>query len=113
MQHQHQLVIRKQRYANVIKDVTPTPEGTKLAIRLQRFSFSVRVTSVPPRRYDHGRRQARRRHPDDDQAAAFETSTITLGKDGFTPETERLTVKVNNQAYSVALKKGTTPKHSR
>src|SRR5205823_4062296 len=79
------LVLRKQRYANATKAVTPTAEGEKVTIHLPRVAFQVKVTSAPAGATITVGGKVVGVTPTTIKLPAFETSTITLAKDGFSP----------------------------
>jgi len=45
------------------------------------------------------------RPPDTVQLPAFQTVTITLSKEGYGPDTEKVVIKANGQSHHVVLKK--------
>jgi hypothetical protein len=99
--------LKKSRYVSVAKVITPTPEGTKLdVIKLGRAMFSVKVTSAPSGATITVGGRSAGVTPSTIKLNAFETTHVTLTKDGFAPETEPVTPKANNATLHVALKRG-------
>ncbi|HEU0034812.1 MAG TPA: PEGA domain-containing protein [Kofleriaceae bacterium] len=101
------LVIRKPRYVPVLRNVVPTSEGIKLRVALARTTFSVKVSSQPPGATITLNGKSLGVTPTTVRLPAFEASTLTIAKDGFATETQKITPKQNNQALHTQLKKQT------
>jgi hypothetical protein len=101
------LLVRKPRYANQIKDLTPGAGTTQLAVHLSHVMYAVKVTSAPAGATITVGGHVVGVTPTTIKLPAFESSSITLTKDGYAPDSERLGVKQNNQLHHVVLKKGT------
>jgi hypothetical protein len=99
------LGIRKRTYMGVYKLVTPTAEGATLAVKLAAALFSVKVTSVPAGATITVGGKPMGVTPTTIKVPAYAASSITISKDGFAPDTQKLTVKDNNVAHHVTLKK--------
>jgi hypothetical protein len=105
------LDVHKSRYISVVKAVTPTaPTAALDPIRLSHVMFAVKVTSTPPGATITVGGRVAGVTPTSIRLPALETSTITVSKDGYVPDTEPMRVKVNNYAHHVTLKKGVAPK---
>lgn len=99
------LLVRKQRFGNVLRTATPTEEGEKIRITLAKLLFSVKVSSAPAgAAVSVGGKQVAVT-PTTMKLPAFEQSTVTFTKDGFTVETQKITPKQNNQTVHAVLKK--------
>ena len=101
------LYIRKKQYAGVIKPFTANAENTKLNIKLQAAVFQIKVTSTPPGATITVGGKLLGITPTTIKLPAFATSAITLSKDGFTPDTQKLAPRQNNVPYHVSLKRKT------
>ncbi len=100
------LVIRKARFVAQTKTVTPKAEGGKpLKVSLARVTFSVKVSSTPPGASITVAGKSMGFTPTNVKLPAFESATLKLAKDGFAPETQKITPKQNNQTVHTALKK--------
>jgi hypothetical protein len=99
------LLVRKQRFANVIRPVTPTEAGVAMRITLQKLLFSVKVSSTPAGATISLNGKAVAVTPTTMKLPAFELSTVTFSKDGFTVDTQKITPKQNNQTVHAVLKK--------
>jgi hypothetical protein len=99
------LVVRKQAYFTIAKVVIATDAHTPLAFALTRALFSVKVTSVPPGATITVGTKTLGVTPTTVKLPAFQAATITLAKDGFAPDTQKLTIKQNNMAHVVTLRR--------
>jgi hypothetical protein len=99
------LKIYKSKYFGVIKAVTPTSEGVKVDLTLQSAIFAVKVTSVPAGATITVGGKPMGVTPTSIRLPAFSASTIVISKDGFMPDTQKVTPKQNGIAHHVTLKK--------
>lgn len=99
------LLVRKQRFANVIRSITPTEAGAPMRITLQRLLFSVKVSSTPAGATISLNGKSVAVTPTTMKLPAFEVSTVTFSKDGFAVESQKITPKQNNQTVHAVLKK--------
>jgi hypothetical protein len=99
------LVIRKHKFANQTRAVTPTAEGAPLRLALQKLMFSVKVSSQPAGASISVNGESVAMTPTTMKLPAFEASTITFTKDGFSPETFKVTPRQNNQTVHAQLKR--------
>lgn len=97
------VTLRKNRYLSVTKSITPTEAGAKLRATLTRQMFAVKVSSQPAGAAVSVNGKAQGVTPTTIKVPAFETSTITLTKDGYAPFSQRLAAKQNNQALQAQL----------
>jgi hypothetical protein len=101
------LTFRHARYTSVVKAVTPTAEPIKLPIvRLTHVAYAVRVTSTPPAAAITVNGKSLGFTPATIKLPAFETSTVTLVKDGYATDTEKVTPKSNNSTMHFLMKRG-------
>ena len=106
------LKIYKKGYFGQIKTVTPTADGAKVDVALAAATFTVKVTSAPAGATITVGGKPMGVTPTSIKLPAFSASTIVLSKDGFTPDTQKVTPKQNGMAHHVTLKKLTgRPKH--
>jgi hypothetical protein len=104
--------LKKARYTPTTKSVTATGENTKVdAVKLGRAQFLVKVTSAPSGASIAVGGRPMGVTPTTIKLPAYETSRITLTKDGFATETEPFLPKVNGAPLHVILKKGTSRHH--
>jgi len=102
------LLVRKQRFANVVRPVTPTneiTEITKVRVILQRLMFSVKVSSSPAGAAISINGKQVAVTPTTMRLPAFELSTVTFSKEGYAMESSKVTPKQNNQTVHAQLKK--------
>jgi hypothetical protein len=99
------LVIRKARYTAVQRSIVPTTEGTKLRVALVKPTFSVKVSSQPTGATITMNGRSMGVTPTTVRLPAFELSTLTITKEGWTPDTQKIAPKQNNQAVYSTLKK--------
>lgn len=99
------LTIRKLRFANVVRVVTPTEEGAELKVALQKLMFSIKLSSQPAGASVSLNGAQVAVTPSTMRLPAFEVATLVFTKDGFREETSRVTPKQNNQAVHVQLKR--------
>lgn len=104
---QEKLSLRKSRFANTIKSFTPLAgKPNKLTVRLRRDLFQVKVTSTPAGATITARGRQLGVTPTTIKLPAYDTTSITLTKSGYTTETSRVTPRSNNGSHHVTLKKG-------
>jgi hypothetical protein len=99
------LIVRKQAYYTSSKAITATEAHTPVAIALAKALFSLKVTSMPPGATITVSGKTMGVTPTTIKLPAYQATNITLTKDGFTTDTQKLTVKQNNMAHFVALKR--------
>src|SRR6185436_15277861 len=99
------LTFRKARFLPVERAYTPTAEGKPLKVALARPSIALRVSSSPPGATvtTDGRPQGVT--PTILRVPLNEPVTLSLSKEGYATETQRITPKQNNQAVQVTLKR--------
>jgi hypothetical protein len=106
------LTLKKLRYLNTVKTVTANEENTKLdPVKLGRAQLSVKVTSTPPGAAITVGGRSMGVTPTMIKLPAFETSHITLTKDGYATESEPFVPKVNGAPLHVTLKRGSNKHH--
>ncbi len=99
------LALRKARFVAAQRVVTPTATPTRLRVALVKTMFSVKISSIPTGATITSNGKSLGVTPAAVKLPAFESSTILITKDGFTPESQTITPKQNNQAVHTALKK--------
>ena len=105
------LYLRKAKYVSAVKAVTATAENTKLrVIKLSRPSFALKVTSSPAGATITVGGKSLGVTPTTVKLPAFDAAAITVAKDGYTSDTQRVAIKTNNGAHHVVLKKLGGPK---
>ncbi|HUJ63591.1 MAG TPA: PEGA domain-containing protein [Kofleriaceae bacterium] len=102
---QTRLYLRKAKYFGQVKDVTPSPAGDKLDIHMLHAMFSVRVTSTPPGATITIGGRTLGVTPTTIRLPAYEASTITIAKDGYASDSQRLAPRTNGTLHHVALKR--------
>jgi hypothetical protein len=103
------LSIKKAGFFSATKDVTPGTDS-KVAIELAKAMFSIKVTSAPAGASITVGGKAAGVTPTTIKVPAFAQTTITLTKDGYAPDTQKIAPRQNNAAHHVNLKRG-PPKH--
>jgi hypothetical protein len=100
------LVLKKARYAPLTRSITPKATGQKpIKVALARVTFLVKVSSSPAGAKITVGSKMVGVTPTTVKLPAFETSTLTLAKDGFAPEITKVTPKQNNLSVFATLKK--------
>jgi hypothetical protein len=99
------LTFRKARFGAVTRATTPTPDGPPLKVTLQHLMFTVKVSSQPTGATITLNGKSLGVTPTVVKLPAFELSTLILTKDGFSPDTQKVTPKQNNLAVQSQLKK--------
>jgi hypothetical protein len=102
--------LKKQRYQTMTRDVTPKPNGKPLKITLARNTFTVKVSSSPQGATVTLGGKTLGMTPTTVKVPAFEASTLRIAKDGYAPETQKVSPKNNNSSVNVTLKKNPTTK---
>ena len=98
------LYVRKAKYNGTIKSFTASAENTKLLVRLAPPMIQVKVTSMPPGATITVGGKVVGITPSTIKLPA-QGASITLSKDGFIPDTQKIAPKANG-AHHVNLKKG-------
>jgi hypothetical protein len=100
------LYIRKTKYSAVVKPVNATAGATEqVSIKLQHLMFSVKVTSTPAGATITIAGKTAGVTPTTIKVPAFDASAITIAKDGYAPDTQKVAFKTNNASHHVVLKK--------
>ncbi|MDB4960236.1 MAG: hypothetical protein JWP01_235 [Myxococcales bacterium] len=100
------VTLRKARYVAQSRAVTPKPVGQKpVKIVLARVTFSVKVSSTPAGAAITVGSKPMGFTPTTVKLPAFELSTLTIKKDGFTADTQKITPKQSNLSVHTTLKK--------
>jgi len=99
------LLVRKQTYVAQQRAVTPSRDAQQLKISLVHVSYTVKVSSSPPGATITLAGKSLGTTPATIKLPAFENSTLSIGKDGYSTETEQVTPKTNNQTVHSTLKK--------
>jgi hypothetical protein len=85
--------------------ITPTPAGTAVQFVLVRQTFLVKVSSNPPGATVTLGGKSLGVTPTMIKVPAFESSTLSIAKDGYEIETEKVAPKTNGTAVHSVLKK--------
>lgn len=99
------VTVKKARYQTSTREVTPKPNGKPIKIALARSTFTVKVSSSPPGASVKLNGKTLGMTPTTVKVPAFESSTLRIAKDGYAPETAKVTPKNNASSVSVTLKK--------
>ena len=100
------LTFRKQRFVSAQRAVTPKETGQKpVRVALAKVTFTVKVNSSPPGATIFLGARSLGITPGTVRLPAFETSTIKISKDGYAPDTQKVTPKSNTLSISATLKK--------
>ncbi len=99
------LLIRKARYTAVQRAVTPTSQVAKVRVTLTKPMFSVKVSSQPTGATITMNGKSMGVTPTTVKLPAFEPSTLSITKEGYGPDMQKITPKQNNQAVRSTLKK--------
>jgi len=98
------LTIRKAKYGSVQRSFTATAEATKLAVKIAAPVFSLKVTSLPAGATITVGGKMVGITPTTIKVPAFSPTMITLTKDGYTPDTQKIAPRQNNVTHFVTLK---------
>ena len=99
------LVIRKARLAPVTRTITPTPEPTLVEVSLTRQTFLVKVSSTPSGATITLGGKALGVTPTIVRVPAYEASILSISKDGYELDTERVAPRSNGLAVHTVLKR--------
>lgn len=100
------LSFKKTRFVTATRAVTPKSEGQKpLRVALAKVTFVVKVSSSPAGATILLGAKSLGVTPAAVKLPAFETSTLTLKKEGYQPDTQKITPKTNNLSISASLKR--------
>jgi hypothetical protein len=99
------VVIRKARLVSATRTITPTPDGVPVKITLAKPTFQVKVSSIPAGATITMNGKSIGVTPTLVRVPAFEPSSLTLTKDGYSTETEKVAPKANGVAVHTVLKK--------
>ncbi|MFN0251815.1 MAG: PEGA domain-containing protein [Kofleriaceae bacterium] len=99
------VTLKKQRYQTTTREVTPKPNQKPIKIALARDTFTVKVSSSPQGAKVTLGGKTLGMTPTTVKVPAFETSTLRIAKDGYAPETQKVSPKNNNSSVNVTLKK--------
>ncbi|MDB4955043.1 MAG: Heat shock protein Hsp70 family protein [Myxococcales bacterium] len=99
------LYVRKAKYNGVVKSVTAAAKPATVAIKMSKQTFALKVTSTPAGATITIGGKSMGVTPTTIRVPAYETAAITVSKDGYTPDTQKITVKTNSGAHHVPLKK--------
>jgi hypothetical protein len=98
---------KKVRYGSTAKTFTASADNTKLALRIAAPMFQIKVTSVPTGATIMIGNRVVGITPTTVKVQAFGSTTITLSKDGYTSDIEKIAPRANNAAHHVILKHAT------
>jgi hypothetical protein len=98
------LIIRKAKYGSVQRSFTATAEATKLAVKIAAPVFSLKVTSLPEGATITVGGKMVGITPTTIKVLASSPTMITLTKDGYSPDTQKIAPRQNNVTHYVALK---------
>jgi hypothetical protein len=99
--------LRKAKFANTVRAFTPqTGKPNKFIYKLIRNTFSVKITSTPSGATIKAGGKTVGVTPTTIKLPAFESSSITLIKAGFSTDTQKVAPRQNNVSHHVTLKKG-------
>ena len=100
-----ELLVRKARLVPATHTITPTPAGTAVQFVLVRQTFLVKVSSNPPGATVTLGGKSLGVTPTMIKVPAFESSTLSIAKDGYETETEKVAPRTNGTAVHSVLKK--------
>jgi hypothetical protein len=98
---------KKAKFGTASKAFTASADNAKLAIRIAPPMLSIKVTSLPAGATITIGSKVVGITPTTVKVPAFSSTTITLTKDGFAPDIEKIAPRVNNAAHHVVLKRAT------
>ena len=97
---------RKKLFQTATRVIKPAPDAKKpVKLVLSKLTFSVKVSSVPAGATIMLGAKVLGVTPTNIRLNAFEPATLTIKKDGYAPETQKITPKQNNQTMTATLKK--------
>ena len=95
---------KKDKWGSATKAFTASATATKLTIKIPAPLFQLKVTSIPSGATITIAGKVVGITPTTIKVPAFAGSTITLSKDSYAPDTQRVTAKQNNATHMVTLK---------
>jgi PEGA domain len=98
------IYVKKAKYGNAMKAFTATADATKVAIKIAAPIFQLKVTSMPEGATITIAGKVVGITPTSIKVTAFTSTMITLTKDGYTPDTQKIAPRVNNAAHHVVMK---------
>jgi hypothetical protein len=99
------LSFRKPRFAFTERKYTPTAAGKPLKVALARPTYLVKVSSTPSGATVAVGGKPQGVTPTTIRLPINETSTLTISKEGFATESQKITAKQNNQAVHTTLRR--------
>jgi hypothetical protein len=103
--HPVELLVRKPRLVPSTHTITPTPEGASIQFVLVRQTFLVKVSSTPAGATVTLGGKSLGVTPTMVKVPAFESSTLSIAKDGYETESETVAPRGNGTAVHSVLKK--------
>jgi hypothetical protein len=100
-----ELLVRKPHLVPSTHTITPTPEGAAVQFVLVRQTFLVKVSSTPPGATVTLGVKSLGVTPTMVKVPAFESSTLSIAKDGYETESETVAPRGNGTAVHTVLKK--------
>ena len=97
--------VKKAKYGSAVKAFTASATATKLTIRIPPPMFSLKVTSLPPGATITVGGKVVGITPTTVRVLAGGTTSITLSKDGYTADTQKIAPRQNNGTHHVILKR--------
>jgi len=95
---------KKAKYGSTVKAFTASADNTKLALHITAPTFQIKVTSVPEGATITIGNKVVGITPTNVKVQAFASTMITLSKDGFTPDTQKIAPRMNNATHHVIMK---------
>jgi len=102
--------VKKAKFGSATRSITASPTANKLAIKIAAPMFQLKVTSVPSGATITVGGKVVGITPTAVKVAAFSPTMITVTKDGYVADTEKIAPRVNNATHHVVLKKSVKPK---
>gem|GEM_PF-2301730 len=100
-----ELTIRKGRLVPASRSVTPTAEGAPVRVALGKQMVQVKVSSLPMGATITLNGKSLGVTPTTIRLPALETSSLTLAKDGYATDTQKVTPKANGVSLHATLRK--------
>jgi PEGA domain len=98
------ILAKKDKWGSATKAFTASATATKLTIKIPPPLFQLKVTSIPSGATITIAGKVVGITPTTIKVPAFAGSTITLTKDSYAPDTQKVTAKQNNATHMVTLK---------
>jgi hypothetical protein len=98
------IYVKKAKYGSAMKAFTATADATKVAIKIAAPIFQLKVTSMPEGATITIAGKVVGITPTSIKVTAFASTMITLTKDGYTPDTQKIAPRQNNASHHVVLK---------